>query len=96
MQRLYASNATNGLFAMVYSEEGAPADSTLLCYKLLNDTPSNPLVIVAHYSVGARADSAYEYMLKQWLQSGDAKARDQCTFTLPLPSSSYLLLTYPG
>lgn len=32
----------------------------------------------AHYTVGASADSGYEYLLKQWLLSGDAKARDQC------------------
>ena len=32
-------------------------------------------------SVGASADSAYEYMLKQWLLTGrtDTKARDLCT-----------------
>ncbi|KAF9466320.1 glycoside hydrolase family 47 protein [Collybia nuda] len=30
-----------------------------------------------HYSVGASADSGYEYLLKQWLLSGDKKARKQ-------------------
>jgi mannosyl-oligosaccharide alpha-1,2-mannosidase len=34
----------------------------------------------ATVSVGAYADSAYEYMLKQWLLSGrtDTRARDLC------------------
>lgn len=36
--------------------------------------------ITGKVSVGAFADSAYEYMLKQWLLSGrtDTKARDLC------------------
>lgn len=36
--------------------------------------------ITEKVSVGAFADSAYEYMLKQWLLSGrtDTKARDLC------------------
>ncbi|KXN80800.1 Endoplasmic reticulum mannosyl-oligosaccharide 1,2-alpha-mannosidase [Leucoagaricus sp. SymC.cos] len=29
------------------------------------------------YTVGGAADSGYEYFLKQWLQMGDVKARDQ-------------------
>ena len=38
-------------------------------------------------SVGAFADSAYEYLLKQWLLSGrtDTKARDLCTTSSPFP-----------
>jgi len=41
-------------------------------------------------SVGAFADSGYEYLLKQWLLSGrtDTKARDLCMIS-PLPKSSY-------
>ncbi|KAF9464248.1 glycoside hydrolase family 47 protein [Collybia nuda] len=31
----------------------------------------------AHMSVGASADSGYEYLLKQWLLNGDTKAHDQ-------------------
>ncbi|KAF5346464.1 hypothetical protein D9756_010070 [Leucocoprinus leucothites] len=31
----------------------------------------------SHYTVGASADSGYEYLLKQWLLMGDVKARDQ-------------------
>ncbi|KAH9475725.1 Mannosyl-oligosaccharide 1,2-alpha-mannosidase IC [Psilocybe cubensis] len=30
-----------------------------------------------HFTIGATADSGYEYLLKQWLQSGDVQARDQ-------------------
>ncbi|KAF4610263.1 hypothetical protein D9613_010302 [Agrocybe pediades] len=31
----------------------------------------------SHFTIGANADSGYEYMIKQWLQSGDVKAKDQ-------------------
>ncbi|CAA7263605.1 unnamed protein product [Cyclocybe aegerita] len=31
----------------------------------------------SHFTIGATADSGYEYLLKQWLLSGDTKARDQ-------------------
>ncbi|KAF8896775.1 glycoside hydrolase family 47 protein [Gymnopilus junonius] len=31
----------------------------------------------AHYTIGAMADSAYEYLLKQWLLTGDEQAREQ-------------------
>jgi len=30
-----------------------------------------------HFTIGATADSGYEYLLKQWVQSGDLKARQQ-------------------
>ncbi|KAF9525568.1 glycoside hydrolase [Crepidotus variabilis] len=30
-----------------------------------------------HFTIGANADSGYEYLLKQWIQSGDVKALDQ-------------------
>lgn len=38
----------------------------------------------AHYSAGARADSAHEYMLKQWLLSGksEPRGRDMCKYQL--------------
>ena len=38
------------------------------------------MVCIGILSVGAFSDSAYEYMLKQWLLSGrtDTKARDLC------------------
>jgi len=31
----------------------------------------------AHFTIGATADSGYEYLLKQWLLSGDVQAREQ-------------------
>jgi hypothetical protein len=50
-------------------------------------------IITEKVTVGAFADSAYEYMLKQWLLSGrtDTKARDLC-MSSALPSSSILTL----
>ena len=34
-----------------------------------------------HITIGATTDSGYEYLLKQWVQSGDPKARQQCKQT---------------
>ena len=33
----------------------------------------------AHFTVGATADSGYEYFLKQYLLTGDQRAKAQCT-----------------
>ncbi|KAF8644216.1 hypothetical protein AX16_008620 [Volvariella volvacea WC 439] len=38
---------------------------------------SNGMPIGAHLTIGAAADSGYEYFLKQWILTGDAKARKQ-------------------
>lgn len=70
MQKMY--NATlpiEGLFPSRWDfQSGAPANSKFsgsfnFLSVLMPDLPE-------HYSVGAFADSAYEYMLKQWLLSG--------------------------
>jgi hypothetical protein len=53
----------------------------LVCLSLPLDLPGvRTDGITEKVSVGAYADSAYEYMLKQWLLSGrtDNKARDLC------------------
>lgn len=39
---------------------------------------TNLVPTTAHHTIGAAADSGYEYFLKQWLLMGDARARDQC------------------
>ena len=33
---------------------------------------------IDHFTIGPPSDSGYEYLLKQWVQSGDPKARQQC------------------
>jgi mannosyl-oligosaccharide alpha-1,2-mannosidase len=45
------------------------------------------MVCIDSVTVGAFADSAYEYLLKQWLLSGrtDTKARDLCMTSSPFP-----------
>jgi len=45
------------------------------------------VVIPAHFTIGATADSGYEYLLKQWLLSGDVQARDQCTLLFGYPTT---------
>ncbi len=46
-----------------------------LMFNLNNGEPANMM-----YSVGAMADSAYEYLLKQWLMTGrtEPKFLDMC------------------
>ena len=34
------------------------------------------------FTAGPPSDSGYEYLLKQWIQSGDPKARQQCKAVL--------------
>lgn len=34
--------------------------------------------ITAKMTVGAGSDSGYEYLLKQWILTGDMRARKQC------------------
>lgn len=48
-----------------------------LAFDLLSGVPSGNT-----YSVGAMADSTYEYLLKQWLQSGRTETRylDMCAY----------------
>ena len=48
----------------------------------------NGMVIDQTYSVGAMADSAYEYLLKEWLVTGkkEQKYLDMCT-SLSFPMS---------
>jgi len=55
----------------------AVRSSLLYCIAIVNAQ----FTYTGHLSVGSRADSAYEYFLKQWLLTGrsETKARDQCT-----------------
>ncbi len=53
----------------------------LLVVSLLLDSPVLGLtrfVTLEHITAGAAVDSGYEYILKQYLLTGDIKARDQC------------------
>lgn len=47
----------------------------------------NPTALL---TAGSMTDSAYEYMLKQWIMFGDVQAKKQCK-TGPLPSSHILI-----
>ena len=57
----------------------------------------NVSLVIGHFSVGAFADSAHEYLLKQWLLTSktETKARDLCSYS-PLLANlfpRYLRLT---
>ena len=43
------------------------------------------LLWIDHFTIGPPSDSGYEYLLKQWIQSGDPKARQQCKKTPLFP-----------
>jgi hypothetical protein len=84
MEIMYNTTAPNGLFPTKWDVElGTPTNSTPffaldfeLCVKADHNTSED-------YSVGAFADSAYEYLLKQWLMTGktEPKSRDLCMFS---------------
>ncbi len=86
MEIMYAANLTlfGDLFPAMWSTEtGLPNTRMSLPLDLASMGTDG---ITEKVSVGAYADSAYEYMLKQWLLSGrtDTKARDLCMILLSL------------
>lgn len=51
----------------------------------LPDSGTNDAIAQGHVSIGGAGDSAFEYLLKQYLINGDVKALKQCArFSLPL------------
>ena len=91
MEIMYATNLTHygDLFPAMWSiDTGLPHSGMSPSLDLLGVRTNGLTELV---SVGAFADSAYEYMLKQWLLSGrtDTKARDLC-MSSALSNSSIL------
>jgi mannosyl-oligosaccharide alpha-1,2-mannosidase len=90
MDVFYKANVTDGLFHDEWSmEDGKPRGRKFV--------PTNHTVFLKyqlsfleHFTIGATADSGYEYLLKQWVQSGDLKARQQCK-----QKRSALFFSYP-
>ena len=79
MDVIYRANATDGLFLERWdSEYGIPIGGKFYPLHELNDFELHTLPFVDHVTIGPPADSGYEYLLKQWIQSGDPKARQQC------------------
>ena len=84
MNIVYKTNVTSTeeLFPSLWSRlDGSPVD------RMSRTFPIKPGYLLMQYlgtvSAGSYADSAYEYMLKQWLLTGrtDTKARDLCAFS---------------
>ena len=91
MDVIYRANATDGLFLERWdSEYGIPIGGKFYPLHELNDFELHTLPFVDHVTIGPPADSGYEYLLKQWIQSGDPKARQQCK---KKPHFSYLSST---
>jgi mannosyl-oligosaccharide alpha-1,2-mannosidase len=79
MDVLYRANVTDGLFLNEWSmDDGKPMGSKFI-HALNHSKPH--LFFIEHVTIGATSDSGYEYLLKQWVQSGDPKARQQCTLS---------------
>ena len=77
MDVFYRANVKDGLFhEMWFIEDGTPSGSTFI--DELNHFSTSPLLYIDHFTIGPPSDSGYEYLLKQWIQSGDPKARQQC------------------
>ncbi len=82
MDIMYKANitSTGELFPMSWSmQDGLPVGRMSVTFSDLASLVAD--AVLGTVSVGASADSAYEYMIKQWLLTGrtDTKARDLCT-----------------
>ena len=94
MDIFYRANVTDGLFhEQWFIEDGTPSGGKVkgLSHEL-NHFKTSPLfffLFVAHFTIGPPSDSGYEYLLKQWVQNGDPKARRQCK------KQHFLSFSYP-
>ncbi len=78
------TNIHDGMFPTKWSVlSGRPTNGNFESVLTLN-LPDLRYCPSDQFSVGAFADSAHEYLLKQWLMSGksETKARDLCMFIL--------------
>jgi mannosyl-oligosaccharide alpha-1,2-mannosidase len=90
MDVFYRANVTDGLFHEEWSiEYGTPSGSKFI-HELKIRLKPHLFSPVEHFTIGPPSDSGYEYLLKQWIQSGDPKARQQCKAALYL--FSFLIL----
>ena len=99
MDVFYKANVTNGLFHDQWSmEDGKPHGGEF--FPPLNEITHTILfsnnifsfyVFKEHFTIGATADSGYEYLLKQWIQNGDLKARQQCKQKSPKKKAAFFL-----
>lgn len=79
MNLVYKANVTDGLFHEHWLvKDGSPTGSTFSSFPDWNWYLDRLDLLSDHFTIGANADSGYEYLLKQWLLSGDIQARDQC------------------
>lgn len=82
MKLMYKFNISNGLFPTQWNiENGNPNNGRLIplsSHKLVAE------IFSAHYSVGAYADSAHEYLLKQYLLTARSEPQtlELCTLAL--------------
>ena len=93
MEIMYAADLSSweNLFPTLWStENGLPTSS--MYFPAWAMSACVLMACIEQVSVGALADSAYEYMLKQWLLSGrtNTKARDLCMIFSIFKASSIL------
>jgi mannosyl-oligosaccharide alpha-1,2-mannosidase len=82
MDVFYRANETDGLFhEQWFIEDGTPSGSKFIHELEIRFKP-HLFFPVGHFTIGPPTDSGYEYLLKQWIQSGDPKARQQCKVVL--------------
>jgi mannosyl-oligosaccharide alpha-1,2-mannosidase len=87
MTLMHNANVADGLFPTLWdTHSGKPTNGAYHNLYILQQSVLKRTS--ADLSVGALADSAYEYLLKQYLLTGksEPKARDLCEFSLSLPS----------
>ena len=83
MDVFYRANVTDGLFQSEWFMDDGKPNGGKFVLKKSYDLRSQPFFFLGHVhiTIGATTDSGYEYLLKQWIQSGDPKARQQCKQT---------------
>lgn len=80
---MYKANTPTGLFPTQWNiESGTPISGQLIISPFLLSLHLTPFSL-AHYSVGAYADSAHEYLLKQYLLTGRSEPQILELCTLP-------------
>ena len=80
MNIMYTSNLSDGLFPTVWDPRSGKPINGAICAGMCMLGRGADGITTGQFSVGAFADSGYEYLLKQWLLSGrsETKAKDQC------------------
>ena len=85
MDLFYKLDPDDGLFSLAYSRSnGEPTSRSLERFSFRYRKLTFSSGLTALLTAGSMTDSGYEYLLKQWMISGDVLAKKQCKMKLLL------------